>query len=91
MQMIGHHHELIDFDTGKPRRNAIPQRGHHLPGLVEAHRTGDHVAEQAGPVLRADGDEIRTGHGIIVAPEAKAETAMHGRTARHQASVTTVT
>jgi hypothetical protein len=91
MQMIGHHHEPIDFDTGKPGRNAIPQRRHHLPGLVEAHRTGDHVAEQAGPVLGADGEEIRTSHGIVVALEAKAVAAMHSRTVHHQALVTTVT
>jgi hypothetical protein len=89
--MIGHHHEPIDFNARKPRREVIPQRRHHLPGFVEVHRTGFHIAEQAGSILRADGHEICSGHAVVVALEAKAATAMDSGVAHHWFSATNVT
>jgi len=66
VDMIGHHHEGVQFHVLEMVRDFMPTRAHDFPHVVQPHFPVHHVAEQRGAPVGADGDEIRARLGVIV-------------------------
>ena len=66
VNVIGHGDEYIDIGTRIMGRDFIPNRLNHPPCIIQLYVTIHNCPEQALPLLRAKGDEIHPGLGIIV-------------------------
>nr|ART40597.1 L121 [uncultured bacterium] len=66
MDVIRHHHEGIQSRQGEMIGDGAPTKFDQLPGRVQPHLAVRHLAEQARPILRAGGDKVRPGLGIIM-------------------------
>ena len=65
--VVGHDHENIYGYVGAHWGGSQSFAGGNFPGVVQKHLPVRNLAEQTGPVMRADGDKISPGPGIIVA------------------------
>jgi hypothetical protein len=66
MDMIGHDHKGVRFDARIMARQLVPCRLHHPPGVIQQHFAAYDIPEETRMILRADGDEIRPGLGVII-------------------------
>jgi len=72
MHVIWHHDKGVQIDMRKMVRDSQPTLFYYLPGIIYAHLTVHHIAEQACSFMRTDGDEISAGLRIIVSPQPSA-------------------
>jgi hypothetical protein len=59
MRMIGHDHKRAQFRIRKMAGDFQPAILHDLSVFVQPNFPVNHIAEQAHPVVGADGDEVR--------------------------------
>ena len=78
MDMVGHGHKLVDFDTWVMGWDFLPHGAHHFSGGGALNRTIRNIAEQATPSLRADRHKIQSCPGIIVTPQTNGPAVMDG-------------
>ena len=69
MKMIGHHHPLVQLDFLANCGGPPPFLGNDFAGMVQPHLPIHDIAEQAFPVLCANGQEIGPRLGIIISPQ----------------------
>lgn len=75
MEMVGHDNEGVQDDVRVARGEAFPDLLHHAAGPVGVHRAAIDVAEEAAPILGADGDVVATRLGVVVLRKAEGRTA----------------
>ena len=61
MDVMGHHHEDVQFDMGEMVWCFGPTFPRNPPPCIQRHVFIHHPAEQRRAVMGADGDEIRPG------------------------------
>lgn len=66
MEMVGHDDECVGLHVWEFVMPFGPPFFHHPSRLVQPHLPIHHLAEQTGPILGHEGDEIRAGPGIII-------------------------
>jgi len=78
MDMIGHRNKSVGLHAGVERWYFIPYGLDYPPGIIQPHFAVHHLAKQTRPVLRAKGDKIRPGLGVIVPLQPNAAAAVAG-------------
>ncbi|MCK4410754.1 hypothetical protein KAV67_00580, partial [Candidatus Bipolaricaulota bacterium] len=72
MNVIRHDHECIQVDGREPVGQCMPCLRHHASSIIDLHVSVHNLAEQARPILCAEGDVVRTGSAVIVSPQTNA-------------------
>ena len=70
VHMIWHYHERIQFRSGKPAWQCLPNRPHHPSGIIQPHLSAIRTSQRARPIPRADRHEVRPWLGIVMSLEA---------------------
>ena len=52
MDMIWHHHECVQFHSGKPARQSFPDRPQHPSGIIQPHLSAIHTSHNAHSQFR---------------------------------------
>ena len=58
VDVVGHDAEGVGCDVREPAGEVAPGGGEHVAGGIRNELAGGALAEQAQPVLGADGDEV---------------------------------
>ncbi len=66
MDVIRHNHEGVQLHGREPIRQGVPHLLNHCASRIKPHPLLHHLAEQALPVLRADGDKITAGFAVVI-------------------------
>jgi len=74
VNVIGHNDECVGLNAGVKCWQFVPHVLNHLTCIVQSHLTIHHLAKQTRPILRADGDEIRTRLAVVVTFQSNAAT-----------------
>ena len=85
VEMVGHNHVAINFDTRVMIRQRLPCRLHQSPCIVQEHFPFPDLPEQGLPPLRAHRHKIRPGLRVIVIPQADGPATMNVRIVFHLA------
>ena len=77
MDVVRHYDCLIQHDVREMMRYGMPTFGGHCSPSVQTHLSVSDVSEQTGTVMRADGDEIGPGLGVVVPLQANGAAVMN--------------